>query len=78
MQTRPVSPSAKNHLAHTARGRVEDRLHQEARAEHEALQPLAIGRHVGDRPGRDPGIHRRLRDQRRHPVISRGIERLGK
>ena len=45
------------------RGR-EDRLHDRAGAVDEAAELVAVGLHVGDRPGGDAGLHGRFRDRR--------------
>ncbi len=55
----------------------EQRLHDEAGAEHEFVEPLAIGLDVGDRPGRDAGGHGGLGQRRRDPQDQPGIERIG-
>ena len=51
--------------------------HHEAGAEHEALQPLAIGIEVGDGPRRHAAVHRRLGHRRRHAQDQARVERCG-
>ena len=64
-----------DHFLAVAARALEQRLHQEAGAEHELVQPVAIGRPVGDRPRRDAAVHRRLGDRRRDLHDQARIER---
>ena len=43
----------------------EQRLHDEAGTEDEAVELIAVGVEIGDRPARDAALHRRARDRRR-------------
>jgi len=54
-----------------------DRLHHGAGGEHEALQLLAVGVHVGDRTLRDAAVKRRLCHRRRDLDHQARIEGLG-
>ena len=56
---------------------LEHRPHDQAGAEDELRQPLAVGVEIRDRPRRDAALHRRLRHRRRDLDDEARIERLG-
>ena len=63
----PARPRPRHRPARfgSRRARIEDRLHQQAGAEHELAEAVAIGLEIVDRPRRHAALHRRLGHRRR-------------
>ena len=64
-----------DHALHRRARLGEQRLHDEAGAEDEAVELVGIGVEIGDRPARDAALHRRARDRRRDAQHQPRIER---